>query len=193
MDMWLDCNPCFIIAGIVALAVAFALIDELRSKISAVIKGINYRCQQLYISNKVFLKNSESQILEISRDTSAWKNEIQEGLEYNLKALDDYYNLLNVSTVRLLLVRDYLNSKISTTFLNLSLIRQRQEQLVDRADVVNQNCRLLVNSTARRLANDIRAQHVFSSCDSTKALELLYPSGTFGVVFFFGGGGGGEI
>ena len=169
----------FIIAGIVALAVAFALIAGLRSEISAVKKGLNYRCQQLYISNKVFLKNSESQILEISRDTSAWKNEIQEGLEHNLKALEDYYNLLNVSTARLLLVRDYLNSKISTTFLNLSLIRQRQEQLVDRADVVNQNCGMLVNSTARRLANDIRAQHVFSSCDSTKSLELPFPSGTY--------------
>ena len=172
----------FIIAGIVALAVAFVLIAGLRSEISAVKKGLNYRCQQLYISNKVFLNNSESLILEISRDTSAWKNKIEEGLEHNLKALGVYYNLLNVSTARLLLVRDYLNSMITTTFLNLSLnLRQRQEQLVNRADMADQNCGMLVNSTARRLANDIRVQHVFSSCDSTKALELLYPSGTYNI------------
>ena len=42
-----------VIAGIVAVAVAYALIAGLRSEISAVKLGLNYRCQQLYITSAI--------------------------------------------------------------------------------------------------------------------------------------------
>ena len=171
-----------VIAGIVAVAVAFALIAGLRSEISAVKVGLNYRCQQLYISNKFFLNNSQNQISKIYDDTSSKIKEIVERIENFRDVLDNITILLNVSTDRLLYIHAYFNTKISENFFNLSFsIKNVQDQILNRANTADQNSGMLVNSTASKLANFIRYYHVFSSCDSINSFELPFPSGTYNI------------
>ena len=166
----------------IALAVAFALIAGLRSEISAVKNGLNYRCHRLYINNEIFLNNSENQIMKISEDTSSKTKEIVEGIENCQNILDYYIILLNASTDRLLFIHAYLNNKIDEVFFNLSFsIRNVQDQVFNRVDMVDQNSGMLVNSTASKLANIIRSHHVFSSCNSIKFFDFPFLSGAYNI------------
>ena len=170
----------FNIAAIAALAGAFSAIAGYRSEISAVKESLNYRCQQLYLSNVLFLNKSEMSFLKLSQDTASRINVMDEAILNNLQLLNNLSILLNKSRSQTLLQHQLIHGMISQIFLNFSArLKERNDEVKKGLEIVGNNCKILVNYSASTLANDLKNLHVFKSCDTIEALTLPFPSGTY--------------
>ena len=170
----------FNIAAIAALAGAFSTIAGYRSEISAVKESLNYRCQQLYLSNVLFLNKSEMSFLKLSQDTASRINVMDEAILNNLQLLNNLSILLNKSRSQTLLQNQVIHEMISKRFLNFSArLKERNDDIKKGLDNVDNNCEVLVNYSASTLANDLKNLHVFKTCDTIEALTLPFPSGRY--------------
>ena len=170
----------FNILTVGVLTVAFSVIARHRSEITAVKESLNYRCQQLYLSNVLFLNKSEMSFLKLSQDTASRVHVMDEAILYNLQVLNNLSLLLNESRSQMLFQYQLLHRTISKQFFNFSVtLNENNDEFEKNLESVDNICEVVVNYTARMLASDIKTLHVFKSCDMIEALTLPFPSGRY--------------
>ena len=157
----------FYFFAVVALAAAFAVIAEVRSEITSLEGGLNFRCQQLYKANKVILNDFETQIAKISSRVDKFDQKITE----TSGVASGIIRLLNTSTSQISVLQSNSNQKIYNVFQNLSefitnLKRVISEKVSDFHD--------MVSNSSSALANDIKSLHVFDSCETVRMLEFPF-------------------
>ena len=166
-----------IVAAIVALAVTFTLIARIQSDITSIKGSLNFRCQRLYMLNKVSLNNFELQIKEVSANTSSkleWLDvdrKVLLSLAYNLSYLLSTTSFSN----EILSLKEKLNEVITNRFLNLSLAHiSLKHELNDATVTFKKDFQQILNTSATDLANAIKALHVFDSCENVTNLKFPF-------------------
>ena len=123
--LWMLCILLALIAFNVvtvgALTVAFSVTAGHSSEIAAIKESLNYRCQQLYLSNVLFLNKSEMSFLKLSQETTSRIHVMDEAILYNLQVLKNLSILLNESRSQMLLQYQLLHRMISKRFFNFSV------------------------------------------------------------------------
>ena len=123
--LWMLCilltHVAFNILTVGVLTVVFSMIAGHSSEITAVKKSLNYRCQQLYLSNVLFLIKSEMSFLKLSQDTASRVHVMDEAILYNLQVLNNLSLLLNESRSQMLFQYQLLHRMISKQFFNFSV------------------------------------------------------------------------
>ena len=157
----------FYFFAVVALAAAFAVIAEVRSEITSLEGGLNFRCQQLYKANKVILNDFERKIAKISSRVDKFDQKITE----TSGVASGIIRLLNTSTSQISLLKGNSNKKIYNVFQNLSeLITNLKGVISDKVS----NFHDMLNTSYSALANDIKSLHVFDSCETVRMLNFPY-------------------
>ena len=157
----------FYLFAVVALAAAFAVIAEVRSEITSLERGLNFRCQQLYKTNKVILNDFETQIAKISSRVDKFDLKITE----TSGVASGIIRLLNTSTNQISLLKSNSNKEINSVFNNLSeLIKNFEGEISEKVSDFHD---MVINSSSA-LANDIKSLHVFDSCETVRMLEFPF-------------------
>ena len=172
-----------VIVAFVGVISAFVLIATLKSDMESLGSepgSLESRFNQL--DNKItnFITTSQMMWMELSESTSNRPNSLEGDITVASNLATDLPWLLN-STVKknsalqnqLTIKIDVLSANVTTETLSISSI------LSDKADQVSRTTEGAVNSSAIRLATDIRALYVFESCDIISCLRFPFPSGTY--------------
>ena len=171
------------IVSIIALVVAFALLTQLKSDIESVRPepgSLEQRIIQLDNVFKTFLETSQNQLSELSESTSGRVNSLEGDVAAASSLATTLPGLLNnthekITTLQnqLTIKIDVLSANVTTETLSISSI------LSGEADQAIRTTEGFVNSSAIQLATDIRALHVFESCDIVSGLRFPFPTGTY--------------
>ena len=176
------------IVSIIALVVAFALIASLKSEIGSLgletstteTGTLESRFNLLEFEITNFMETSREMLMQLSETTSGRVNSLEgdvaaaSNLATTLPGLLNNTNekitsLQNQLTVKI----DILSANVTTEIMNISSI------ISDETNQVIRTTEGIVNSSAIQLATDIRALHVFESCDVVRSLRFPFPSGTY--------------
>ena len=153
--------------SVVALAAAFAVIAEVRSEVTSLEGGLNFRCQQLYKANRVILNDFETKIAKISSRVDKFDQRITgtSGVASGI------IRFLNMSTRQISLLQSNSKKDINSVFQNLSeLITNFEGEISEKVSDFHD----MVGNSSSALANDIKSLHVFDSCETVRMLNFPY-------------------
>ena len=116
---------------------------------------------------------------ELSEITSNRVNSLEKDIRTASDLATHLPNLLNNTIETFSALQKTLSIKFIIC-LQIQLMKQMHIRLIisDKADQVIRTTEGIVNSSAIQLATDIRALHVFETCDVVRGLRFAFPSGT---------------
>ena len=174
--------------AILLVIVAFALIASLKSEIgslgletsTAQTGSLESRFNMLEFEITNFMETSRVMLMQLTDTTSGRVNSLEGDVATAFILATTLPGLLNnthekITTLQnqLTIKIDVLSANVTTETLSISSI------LSGEADQAIRTTEGFVNSSAIQLATDIRALHVFESCDIVSGLRFPFPTGTY--------------
>ena len=172
-----------VVAAFVGVVVAFILIASLKAdmeSLGAEPGSLESRFNQL--DNKItnFIGASQIMLMELSENTSNRVNSLERDITAASDLATDLPRLLNNTVEECSALQNQLTIKINDLSANVANETMNIGSVSSgEADRVIRTTEGIVNSYAIQLATDIRALHVFESCDVVRGLRFSFPSGKY--------------